>query len=83
MYIIDIIPASTLEWFKFGNIFTGSVGDFRYRIAPIKADDELLASVYSVFSYKNAKDKEETRFPFTEEGIYQAREWILGKLNAE
>ena len=83
MFTIDYIPAQTLEWFRFGNIFTGSVGDFRYRIAPIKADDVLLASVYSLYSYKNAKDKEEVTFPFTAEGIEQARAWILDKLNSD
>ncbi len=83
MYTIDSIPASTLEWFRFGNIYTGSVGDFRYRLCPDKSAGNLTASVYTRFSYHIATDVEEREFPLTEQGITSAREWVLSKLNSK
>ncbi len=76
---IDVIQAQTLEWFEFKNIYTGSVGDFRYRIAPDVKESKLKASVYTEYSYHHAKDIQETEFPLTEDGLLEARKWIFGK----
>ena len=76
---LDVIQAQTLEWFQFGNIYTGSIGDFRYRIAPEVKENKLLTSVYTVYSYHHAKDIVETEFPLDEGGLLKARQWIFDK----
>ena len=73
---IVIMP---LEWYLFGNIYTGSIDTFRYRLQPDKSSGTVKVSTYTVYAYSEADDIVETEFSLNEEGLEKAREWILSK----
>ncbi|MBQ9393543.1 MAG: hypothetical protein IJU18_06095 [Oscillospiraceae bacterium] len=56
-------------------VYTGSIGDFRYRFA--HDDRETLhAAVYTKLCYEKADDVQNRDFPWTEEGAAQLRQWL-------
>ena len=71
----------TVQWFKRAHIYTGSIGDFRYRFAQ-QGEEALKASVYSKVCYEVADDVEEETFPWTEEGVKALQQWVQGKYEA-
>ena len=52
----------TPRWFKRAFVYTGSIGDFRYRFDMGKEKGILHTAVYSVYCYEVAQDRQE-RFP--------------------
>jgi len=68
----------TPQWFRRAHVYTGSIGDFRYRIAQ-EGETALHAAVYSRVCYELANDVEKQEFPWTEEGVKALQEWIQGK----
>ncbi len=68
----------TPRWFKRAFVYTGSIGDFRYRFA--HDDDETLhVAVYSVYCYECATDVVEQDFPWDEDGVSQLKNWLQEK----
>ena len=61
------------------NIYTASRKDFRWRYNPLKAEDKITVSVYTTLCYECANDVQEQDFPYSEEGLQQANEWIAAK----
>ncbi|MBQ4575580.1 MAG: hypothetical protein IJA85_10380 [Clostridia bacterium] len=70
------VPA--IGFFENKNIYTGSSGDFRFRIAP---DEEgLTVSVWlGKFCYEKSEMLDEAKFDKTEEGLETTVEWVLSK----
>lgn len=77
----------TLHTFAMDNIFTGSVGLFRFRVKPnvVKAtakEVDFEASSISVeywhglFCYEKSEMEGEENFPMTEEGRQQMIDWL-------
>lgn len=66
------------EYFKNKNIFSGSAGDFQYRIAP---EGEILkASVWKGKKcFQLSEMLEEKEFSASEEGVSKTIEWIKQK----
>ena len=60
-------------------IYTASRKDCRWRYNPLKAEDKITASVYTTLCYECADDVQEKDFPYSEEGLRQANEWISAK----
>ena len=52
---------------------------FRWRYNPLKAEDKITVSVYTTLCYECANDVQEQDFPYSEEGLQQANEWIAAK----
>ena len=77
-----ILP--TLEYLTWGNEYSGSVGQFRYKVDPLlKEDPPLLeAATYSRVCYEKASDRVSQRFPATEEGLDELHRWIDSRLAA-
>ena len=72
----------TPHWFKRAFVYTGSLGDFRYRYANDRDAGVIHAAVYSVFCYEVAADKLERDFPWDDDGIAQLRSWMQEKYEA-
>lgn len=72
----------TPRWFKRANIYTGSIGDFRYRFATDKKENVLHAAVYTVYCYEAATDVEEDAFPWDENGVAALKTWLQAKYEA-
>ncbi len=71
----------TPQWFRRAHVYTGSIGDFRYRFAQV-GEEALKASVYSRVCYELADDVEEETFPWTDEGVKALQAWVQGKYEA-
>lgn len=72
----------TPQWFKRAYVYTGSIGDFRYRFA-LDEDNHLLhTAVYSVYCYEVATDVKEQDFPYDEDGVAELKQWLQSEYEA-
>lgn len=74
--------ALTPKWFNRANVYTGSIGDFRYRFATDKKEKLLHAAVYTVFCYEAANDVQEAEFTWDDEGVAAMQQWLQAKYEA-
>ena len=76
-----------LHWFDANNIFTGSCGEFRFRIKPnvvmatAKEVDFEASSVtaeywHGPYCYEKSEMEGSADFPMTEEGIQSMKQWL-------
>lgn len=72
----------TPQWFKRAFVYTGSIGDFRYRFATDKDHNLLHAAVYSVYCYEVATDVKEQDFSWDESGVEQLKAWLQNEYEA-
>ena len=81
----------TLHTFAMGNIFTGSCGALRFRIAPnvVKLDAKevdfsqstMLAEIWhGQFCYEKSTMEADKTFPMTEEGRVEMKKWLEGNI---
>lgn len=63
-----------LDFFKSSNVFTGSAGEFRFRIAP--EDGALKAYAYMTYCFEKAQDVRSESFPLDEDGLVQLTAWL-------
>ena len=70
----------TPTWFNRAYVYTGSIGDFRYRYATDK--DVIHVATYSVYCYEVAQDKTERDFPWTEHGVVELKNWMQSQYEA-
>ncbi len=69
----------TVQWFKRAYVYTGSIGEFRYRF---KRDGETLSvATYTHLCYEVATDVAEQEFPWTEEGVEAIKAHLQAKFN--
>lgn len=63
------------EYFESGNVFTGSAGRFRYRLAP--EEDRLKAWVWHEdLCFEKAEVEGEKDFPLSAQGRDEAIRWL-------
>ena len=65
----------TVTWFRRAFVYTGSIGEFRYRFACNEKEKLIHAAVYSNLCYELAQDVEEETFPWTDEGVEALKAW--------
>lgn len=81
----------TLHSFAMDNIYTGSVGLFRFRIAPnvvmaTKKEVDMEASSmkaeywHGLFCYEKSQMEGEETFPMSEEGRSNMQAWLISKI---
>ena len=77
----------TLHTFAMNNIFTGSMGAFRFRAAPnvvmrtpkeVNFEESSIHAAYwhGPFCYEKSQMEGEATFPMTEEGRLQMKSWL-------
>ena len=76
----------TLHTFAMNNIFTGSCGDFRFRVKPsvemagkevVFENSSILAEFWhGPFCYEKSEMEGEQTFPMTEEGRQAMKSWL-------
>lgn len=77
----------TLHWFAMNNLFTGSCGDFRFRVKPdvvmatSKEVDFAQSSVTAEFwhgpyCYEKSEMEGQQTFPLSDEGRAQLKIWL-------
>ena len=77
----------TLHWFAMKNPFTGSCGDFRFKVVPNvvmatpKEVDFAASSIHAEywhgpFCYEKSKMEGEADFPMSEEGRQALKKWL-------
>lgn len=78
----------TLHTFAMANTFTGSDGEFRFRIVPniqkktpkeVDFETSTMAAEYwhGKFCYEKSEIEDKKEFPLTEEGREAMRNWLL------
>lgn len=72
----------TTNWFRRAFIYTGSIGEFRYRFACDEKEKLIHAAVYTNVCYESAQDKVEQDFPWTEEGVEALKPWLQSHFDA-
>ena len=88
---MERIYLPTLHWFAMKNPFTGSFGDFRYRITPNVtmatpkevdfANSTLLAQFWhGPFCFEKSTTEAENSFPLTEAGLKDMKEWLASNI---
>ncbi len=81
----------TLHYFAMDNLFTGSMGAFRFRVQPnvVKAtpkEVDFTQSSMTVeywhgpFCYEKSEMEAKETFPLTEEGREQMRSWLVSNI---
>lgn len=66
----------TLSSMEYGNVWTGSRKNARWRIVP--ADGEMVAEVWpGPLCYECSTVTQTASFPISEEGIEQLRTWLF------
>lgn len=69
------------------NTYSGSLGDFRYKFYPYEKDDiekVFIAAVYrdNCFEVEDAAGRTlKQEFPYEEDGIIAAEQWIMEQYN--
>ena len=58
----------TPRWFKRAFVYTGSIGDFRYRFAMDKDAGVLHTAVYTVYCFEAANDVQQQDFSWDDQG---------------
>ena len=66
----------TPRWFKRAFVYTGSIGDFRYRFAMDKDAGVLHTAVYTVYCFAAANDVQQQDFPWDDQGVEQLKAWL-------
>lgn len=70
----------TVRWFKRAFVYTGNIGEFRYRF---KQNGETLSiATYTHLCYEAADDVVEREFPWTEEGAEQIKAFLQEQFDA-
>jgi hypothetical protein len=73
----------TVQWFKRAFIYTGSIGDFRYRFATDTdsqtGEKVIHASVYTALCFEKARDVQTQTFPWDEGGVEALKVWVDSK----
>lgn len=72
---IRVFDIAKFNYFKSGNVFTGSKGQFNFRIA---GENDLLAvSVwYGLFCYEKSEIVAQNNFDFSADGLDEAIRWL-------
>ena len=79
----EAIFLPVLSHFENDNFWTASGGRMRYRVDPVKGDEEhppsLTAQVWEgPWRLQDSTVEETVSFPLSEEGLKQLRAWALG-----
>ena len=62
------------EYFGFKNTYTGSIGDFRFRLTP--AENGIKVEYYETYCYEVAEILDKLEVPCSDEGLEQAAAWL-------
>ena len=88
---MERIYLPTLHWFAMENPFTGSFGDFRYRVVPqvtmvtskeVDFQNSSLTAQYwhGPFCYEKSTIEGENIFTLTEEGCCDMKKWLADNI---
>ena len=84
---MDKLYIPTLHTFAMDNIFTGSCGDFRFRIKPnivkktqkeVDMEQSTITAEFwhGLFCYEKSTIEAKKDFPMTEQGRQEMRNWL-------
>lgn len=68
-------PYYPMQWYSNKNPVSGNAGQFNYKV--LRQGDELAAWCWmGLWCMEKTKDVKQQRFPFSEEGVQQAQDWL-------
>ena len=72
----------TPHWFYRAYVYTGSIGDFRYRFDRDADANMLHTAVYSRLCYEVADDVQKRDFSWDDAGVEELRRWLQRQYEA-
>jgi len=70
----------TLSSMEYGNVWTGSRGNMRFKVVPDPKAGGMDVEVWSgPLCYECSQVTDTARFPLSQEGIDQMRSWLAGR----
>ena len=73
------IEGLTMHELRVTSVYTGSIGDFRYRFHMEFDSDELEAATYTKWCYEKATDVEEAKFTIENGDLSELKAWLNEK----
>ena len=70
------IEALSMHELRVTSVYTGSIGDFRYRFHMEFDSDEVEAAAYTKWCYEKATDVRETKFTIQNEDLSELKAWL-------
>lgn len=70
------IAALTMHELRVTSVYTGSIGDFRYRFHMEFDSDEVEVSTYTRICYEKATDIETATFTIHDKDLSEMKEWM-------
>lgn len=70
------IAALSMHELRVCTVYTGSIGDFRYRFHIEFDSNELEAATYTKLCYEKAGDVEEAKFTIENGDLTELKEWM-------
>ena len=70
------IAALTMHELRVTSVYTGSIGEFRYRFHIEFGSDELEVATYTKWCYEKANDVKEAQFTIVDGDLTQLKEWM-------
>lgn len=76
------IAALTMHELRVTSVYTGSVGDFRYRFHMEFDSNELDVATYTKWCYEKADDVQEAHFTIENGDLTELKEWMNARYYA-
>lgn len=70
------ISALSMHELRLTTVYTGSIGEFRYRFHMEYDSDEVEVSAYTKWCYEKADDVETVRFTIKDGDLTELKEWL-------
>mgnify|MGYP003378449197 FL=1 len=70
------IAALSMHELRVTSVYTGSIGDFRYRFHMEFDSNELDAATYTKWCYEKATDVEEAHFTIEHGDLTELKQWL-------
>lgn len=65
----------TIAYFENGNVYSGNLGSFRYRIE--KTEEQIRATTWNNdLCYELRQEAQEAFFPLDTQGLFDALDWV-------
>ena len=70
------IAALTMHELRVTSVYTGSIGEFRYRFHIEFGSNDLEAATYTKWCYEKATDVQKANFTIVDEDLTELKEWM-------
>ena len=74
--MVKEIEALSMHELRVTSVYTGSIGEFRYRFHMEFDSDEVEVAAYTKWCYEKAEDVRETKFTIQDGDLTELKAWL-------